>query len=64
MTIVDYSSCFKVSEFLKMKSSVETAAALESYIATYITRNRSVSAPFVLTTEVSLRGIFSEKLID
>ena len=37
MMIVDDFSCFKVSKFLKTKSSVETASALESYTATYIT---------------------------
>ena len=37
MVIVDDFSHFKVSKFLKMKSSVETAAALDSYITTYIT---------------------------
>ena len=37
MMIVDDFSCLKVSKFLKTKSSVETASALESYIAIYIT---------------------------
>ena len=36
MVIVDDFSRFKVSKLLKTKSSVETAAALKSYIATYI----------------------------
>ena len=35
--IVDDFRRFKVSKFLNTKSSVKTAAALESYIATYIT---------------------------
>ena len=35
--IVDDFSRFKVRKFLKTKSSVETAAALECYVATYIT---------------------------
>ena len=37
MMIVDDFNRFKVRKFLKVKSSIETAAALESYIATYIT---------------------------
>ena len=37
MMIVDDFSRYKVRKFLKTKSSVETEAALESYIATYIT---------------------------
>ena len=37
MMIVDDFSCYEVRKFPKTKSSVETAAALESYIATYIT---------------------------
>ena len=37
MMIVDDFSRFKVRKSLKVKSSIETAAALESYIVTYIT---------------------------
>ena len=48
-TIVDYFNCFKVSKFLKTKSTAETAAALESYISTYITPGK-VSIRAVRTT--------------
>ena len=37
MMMVDDFSSFEMSKCLKMKTSVETAAALESYITTYIT---------------------------
>lgn len=40
---------FKVSEFLRTKSLIETAVALESYIVTFI------AAPFSLITEGSLK---------
>ena len=46
MMIVDNFSRFKVSNCLKPKSSVETAAALERYIATYIA-----------TEQVSIRAV-------
>ena len=54
--IVDNFSRFKASKLLKTKSSVGTAAALESYIVTYITPEQ-VSVPFAPTTEASLRRI-------
>ena len=61
--IVDNFSCFKVSKFLKTKPSVVTAAALESYIVTYITPEQ-VSVPFAPTTEASLRENPKENLIN
>ena len=61
--IVDNFSCFKVSEFLKTKSSVVTAAALNSYIVTYVTPEQ-VSVPFAPTTEASLRVNPKENSID
>ena len=50
--IVDNFSRFKVRKFHKAKSSVVTAAALESYIVVYITPEQ-VSVPFAPTTEAS-----------
>ena len=61
--IVGNFSCFKVSKFLKTKSSVVTAAALASYIVTYIT-SEQVSVPFAPTTEASLRENPKENLIN
>ena len=58
MTVDDFSR-FKVRKSLKVKSSIETVAALESYIVTYTTPEQvGIPAPFVSTTEASLRGNF------
>ena len=62
MKIVDNFSRFKVSKFPKTRSSVETAAALKSYIASYITPEQ-VSIRAVRTDHGDeFNGEFQQKL--
>ena len=62
MIIVDDFSRFKVSKFLKAKSSVETAAALESYIATYITQEQLSIRAIRTDHGGEFEGAFQQKL--